>query len=205
MPGAKFHITTTGQARPCKATKACPYGDLTTDHYDTKEEARAAYEKKASQEFSEVAPKLTKKIEKPIKVPRLTEEDNIARENSRRAVKNLIPEESPVLDAEVLRKLQNTMNGNDEEFDDEENQEPDEDLELDEEDTWDEDSVEIPKISSLDEEISDNDVLRDKAIDIGYEKYASNRQLADEICDALEEAGSRQEILRLIEKYGLDD
>lgn len=41
---AKYHINRTGDAGLCKATLGnCPFGDA-VDHYDTAEEARAAYE-----------------------------------------------------------------------------------------------------------------------------------------------------------------
>lgn len=41
---ARFHINAKGNPFPCKAKVRCPFGDLTEDHYDSKEEAMAAYE-----------------------------------------------------------------------------------------------------------------------------------------------------------------
>ena len=43
---AKYHVNpSTGEAGPCRAEKNCPFGDLTTEHFDTAEDARRAYEK----------------------------------------------------------------------------------------------------------------------------------------------------------------
>ena len=46
---ARYHINHRGEAGLCKAQRKCPFGDLATDHFDSPEEARAAYELKASQ------------------------------------------------------------------------------------------------------------------------------------------------------------
>lgn len=41
----RYHVhPETGEVGPCRAVKACPFGDLTTDHYSTPEDARASYE-----------------------------------------------------------------------------------------------------------------------------------------------------------------
>lgn len=46
---AKFHVNpATGDAGPCRARKQCPFGDLTQDHFATKEEATKYYEKLAN-------------------------------------------------------------------------------------------------------------------------------------------------------------
>lgn len=45
MTMAKFHINpATGDPGPCRAKQQCPFGDMESDHYASKEEARAAYE-----------------------------------------------------------------------------------------------------------------------------------------------------------------
>lgn len=45
---SKFHINPkTGNPGICKAKVTCPYGDLEKDHFETKEEARVAFEKQA--------------------------------------------------------------------------------------------------------------------------------------------------------------
>lgn len=50
---SKFHVNpATGNAGTCKAKRSCPYGDLQKDHYDSKAEARTAYEKKMEKSFS---------------------------------------------------------------------------------------------------------------------------------------------------------
>lgn len=49
---ARFHINAKGNPYPCKAKVRCPFGDLTEDHYDSKEDAMKAYE--ASQKAGEV-------------------------------------------------------------------------------------------------------------------------------------------------------
>lgn len=42
----KYHINSnTGNPGLCKATKSCPFGDLTKDHYETKQAAQQAFEK----------------------------------------------------------------------------------------------------------------------------------------------------------------
>lgn len=44
-PTTRFHVNQeTGNAGPCSAKIKCPFGDLATDHYDTAEAAREAYE-----------------------------------------------------------------------------------------------------------------------------------------------------------------
>lgn len=49
---ARYHLNPkTGDPGVCRATVACPYGDLARDHYGSKEEARAAYER-AQQAFT---------------------------------------------------------------------------------------------------------------------------------------------------------
>lgn len=48
-----YHINVAGQVGECKAEIACPFGDLDTDHYTTREQAAAAYE--ASMKGKEVA------------------------------------------------------------------------------------------------------------------------------------------------------
>lgn len=53
---ARYHISpSTGNASPCRATQACPFGDMTEDHYASAEEARAAYEKKQTEKPAEKA------------------------------------------------------------------------------------------------------------------------------------------------------
>lgn len=50
---SKFHVNpNTGNTGTCKAKRSCPFGDLEKDHYDSKAEARAAYEKKMEKSFS---------------------------------------------------------------------------------------------------------------------------------------------------------
>jgi hypothetical protein len=53
MAGSKkFHINPqTGEVGPCRATTNCPFGDLESEHYDSKEEARGAYEKTMSNQL----------------------------------------------------------------------------------------------------------------------------------------------------------
>lgn len=41
---ARYHVNERGEAGMCRARKACPFGDLTSDHYSSLGEARAAYE-----------------------------------------------------------------------------------------------------------------------------------------------------------------
>lgn len=42
---AKFHVNPkTGEPGACRAKKHCPFGDLSSDHYDSKDAARTAYE-----------------------------------------------------------------------------------------------------------------------------------------------------------------
>jgi hypothetical protein len=44
---AKYHINPkTGNPGVCHAKKSCPFGDLQSDHYNSKEDARNAYENK---------------------------------------------------------------------------------------------------------------------------------------------------------------
>lgn len=44
---ARFHINDkTGEPGPCRAKKECPFGDLQTEHFDSKDEARRGYEQK---------------------------------------------------------------------------------------------------------------------------------------------------------------
>lgn len=43
---AKFHINDAGVAGACHAKEKCPFGDLTEDHYESREQAQAAYEQK---------------------------------------------------------------------------------------------------------------------------------------------------------------
>lgn len=45
----RYHITPSGDPRPCRAQKSCPYGDLITDHYGSKDEARVAIEVQMNQ------------------------------------------------------------------------------------------------------------------------------------------------------------
>lgn len=41
----RYHINPKiGEVRACRARKRCPFGDLEADHYDSPEDARAAYE-----------------------------------------------------------------------------------------------------------------------------------------------------------------
>jgi len=40
----KFHIDPAGNPGQCRATKRCPYGDLSEDHYGSEAEARKSYE-----------------------------------------------------------------------------------------------------------------------------------------------------------------
>lgn len=42
----KYHINARGEAGPCSAEKACPFGELEEDHYSSPEAARQAYEEK---------------------------------------------------------------------------------------------------------------------------------------------------------------
>src|SRR5579875_3946556 len=47
MSMARYHINpATGNPGICRARKSCPFGDLDTEHYSSKNEARRAYEKK---------------------------------------------------------------------------------------------------------------------------------------------------------------
>lgn len=63
----RVHINPeTGEPGICKATISCPFGDLETDHYPSKEEARAAYSEKVEEilkriETTELAYDLIKK------------------------------------------------------------------------------------------------------------------------------------------------
>src|SRR5690606_16781883 len=41
---AKYHIDPAGNPGLCRATKRCPFGDLTQDHYESEPMARKAYE-----------------------------------------------------------------------------------------------------------------------------------------------------------------
>lgn len=55
----KYHVNpSTGRAGQCKAMSNCPFGDLETDHYLTKEEANVAYE---SSMTNQTVPKRVKK------------------------------------------------------------------------------------------------------------------------------------------------
>jgi hypothetical protein len=46
---AKYHINPkTGNPGKCTAKRSCPFGDIDSDHYDSREEAQAAYEKQMS-------------------------------------------------------------------------------------------------------------------------------------------------------------
>lgn len=48
---ARFHTNpNTGHSDVCRAKVACPFGDMTNDHYDTVEGARSAFEDKMSSE-----------------------------------------------------------------------------------------------------------------------------------------------------------
>lgn len=43
----RFHINPeTGDAGRCRARRSCPFGDMSTDHFDTADAAREAYEKR---------------------------------------------------------------------------------------------------------------------------------------------------------------
>lgn len=42
---SRYHVNPeTGEPGPCRAQKSCPFGDMESDHYDSKESARKAYE-----------------------------------------------------------------------------------------------------------------------------------------------------------------
>ena len=59
----RYHLNPrTGNPGQCKAVKSCPFGDLKDDHYESKEEARAEYERRSSAGLP-----LTKR---PLSVPR---------------------------------------------------------------------------------------------------------------------------------------
>lgn len=45
----KYHINGKGEPGQCRATKACPFGDMTEDHYSSPEDARRGYEKNFEQ------------------------------------------------------------------------------------------------------------------------------------------------------------
>lgn len=47
----QFHINNEGDVGPCKAVFECPFGDLTNDHYATKEEALEAQEQRHTQKI----------------------------------------------------------------------------------------------------------------------------------------------------------
>lgn len=51
---ARYHVNrTTGRVGPCRARKACPFGDMVEEHYPTREEAQKIYEQlMASQELT---------------------------------------------------------------------------------------------------------------------------------------------------------
>ena len=42
---AKYHVNSSGEPGVCSARKNCPFGDLESDHFSTREIAREAYEK----------------------------------------------------------------------------------------------------------------------------------------------------------------
>lgn len=66
---ARFHTNReTGVSGPCRATIACPFGDMVNDHHDSIEGARAAYENEVSTDFPPVA---LKKLKAPAKPARL--------------------------------------------------------------------------------------------------------------------------------------
>lgn len=46
----RYHITKAGNPGVCKAKHRCPLGDMEADHYDSKEEARSAFELKQENE-----------------------------------------------------------------------------------------------------------------------------------------------------------
>lgn len=83
---AKFHLTPTGQARECsaKTPEACKYSreaGETVEHYSTKEEAQAAYEKQM--EKSQIKTSLTKKKTKKTNTAMKTRKPVIDKETER--------------------------------------------------------------------------------------------------------------------------
>jgi hypothetical protein len=46
---ARYHINAQGNPGVCHAKKACPFGDMDSDHYSSKEDARSAYEVKMNE------------------------------------------------------------------------------------------------------------------------------------------------------------
>lgn len=60
----RYHINpATGDPGVCRATTSCPFGDMETDHFGSKDEARAAAEKRLASEYT---PDLTK--ESPLSI-----------------------------------------------------------------------------------------------------------------------------------------
>jgi hypothetical protein len=55
---SKYHINKQGNPGICKAEIDCPFGDLETAHYASKNAARAAYEKSAGSIFKRAYPKI---------------------------------------------------------------------------------------------------------------------------------------------------
>lgn len=49
----RFHLNpATGEPGPCRAKVSCPFGDLETEHYTSKEEARAQYEARMARDIA---------------------------------------------------------------------------------------------------------------------------------------------------------
>lgn len=55
---ARYHLNNDGNPGVCRAVHSCPFGDLTTEHYPSKEVAALAFERKMA---SEVVPSTAKK------------------------------------------------------------------------------------------------------------------------------------------------
>lgn len=78
---ARYHVNPrTGEPGPCRARVACPYGDLTKDHFDSKEDARAAYE---SGKLAETFTTLSKALDEVVDPHLATAEPHVLEDGRR--------------------------------------------------------------------------------------------------------------------------
>lgn len=77
MANNRIHVNLeTGEPGVCKALVNCPFGDLELDHFDSKEEARAAYEKLMENETFEAKVIAQKKVIGAARVSGFSDFDN---------------------------------------------------------------------------------------------------------------------------------
>lgn len=99
----KFHVNHLGVPGPCRAKKNCPFGLSIDEHYPTKEEARAAYEKENSDSIIP-SPKKLSQIERVENCVSIAELDQVS-QSLKRPAKPVRPKSPVNIDQESIKKM----------------------------------------------------------------------------------------------------